>query len=248
MLSARRLHGLAGFSAAGLVYMNMTSLALMLGPTIPTLSILGGLMYGAKAFYETDTISRIDYITEGEFVGSMRATVQKSPFVSYSIVLHPKNTQSLCALGADDLGEDDAESNILQVDEYFDESTGEIKKDGLFRVPADAYRDKTTMEWVYAVKDSSCETDDLFNDLVADRHQQLGSTSGLKGLRKLIVEQTGYANVGNEHEITSFLQTDPSDADDTLVEMTHVFGQEKLDKMSSSEFYRLYRDFSMSKQ
>ena len=248
-LSARRVKGLAGFGVAGLVYMNMTSLALMLGPTVPTLSILGSLMYGAKAFYETETISRIDYITEGEFAGSMRATVQKSPLVSYSIIVHPKYTRSLCAVGADDLGEDDAEANILSVEQYFDEATGQIvKTGGMFRVPADAYRDKSTMEWIYAVKDSSAETDELFNDLVAQRHRLAGETGGLTGLRKLVVEQTGYANIGDESEITNFLASEPEAADATLIEMTHVFGQEKLDKMSSQEFYRLYRDFSLSKQ
>jgi len=115
MMSAKRVRGLTGFGVAGVLYANMTMISLMLGPTIPTLGLMGSLIYGAKAFHETDSISRIDYITEGEFAGQLRATIQKSPFVSYTIVMNPKNTMSICAVGADDLGEDDADGNVLQV-------------------------------------------------------------------------------------------------------------------------------------
>lgn len=75
MMSARRVRGITSFGMAGLLYMNMTSLAMMLGPTVPTLGLIGSLIYGARAFHETNQISRIDYITEGEFAGMMRATI-----------------------------------------------------------------------------------------------------------------------------------------------------------------------------
>lgn len=72
-------------------------------------------------------------------------------------------------------------------------------------MPADANRDKTTLEWIFAVKDEGSETDAMYNDLVAARHEQYAETGGLTGLRKLVAEQTGYANIGDEAEITSFL-------------------------------------------
>ena len=137
--------------------------------------------------------------------------------------MSPQNTRSICALGADDLGADDAEGNVLEVLEYFNESTGQIEKNGLFMIPADAYRDKNTMEWIMAVKDVESETDMLYNDFVAQRHNEYAATGGLKGIRKLFVEQTGYANVGNENEIKLSLLKNNT-ADDTLIEMTHTYG------------------------
>ena len=77
--------------------------------------------------------------------------------------MNPKHTKSICALGHDDLGEDDTEANILYTSEYLDESTGVAMRDGFFRVPADAFRDKITMEWILATKDENCETDADFN-------------------------------------------------------------------------------------
>lgn len=77
--------------------------------------------------------------------------------------MNPKHTKSICSLGEDDLGADDTEANILHASEYLDESTGVAMRDGFFRIPADAFRDKTTMEWILAHKDENCETDDTFN-------------------------------------------------------------------------------------
>ena len=247
MLSTKRLYGMGSFGLAGMLYANMTMLSLMMGPTLPTLGIVGAAMYGARQFADTDTVSRIDYIKEGEFAGKLRATIQKTPFVSYTIVMSPANTMSICSVGADDIGEDDAEGNVLHVEEYFNESTGQTERQGLFTVPADAYRDKTTLEWIFAAKDGESETDQLFNDFVAQRHDKIAQSGGISGLRAVIAKQTGYANVGDEGEINAFLKSDNNAADETLVEMTHVFGQDRLQKMRPSEFYRLYRDFSLGK-
>ena len=82
---------------------------------------------------------------------------------------------------------------------------------------------------------------------MAQRQEKITQDGGISGLRAIVAQQTGYANVGDEGEINAFLKKDDNAADDTLVEMTHVFGQEKLQKMRPSEFYRLYRDFSLGK-
>ena len=78
---------------------------------------------------------------------------------------------AVCAVGADDLGEDDAEGNVLHVAQFIDESSGKIEKDGYFTLPADAYRDKTTLEWIFAKKvEGDSTTDDLFTQCVMERH------------------------------------------------------------------------------
>lgn len=121
--------------------------------------------------------------------------------MSYSVILNPKHTKSLCAIGDDDMGENDVDGNILMASEYLDESTGKIHRDGLFSVPADAYRDKVTMEWIMAIKDENSETDALFNQQIINRHTNIAATGGLTGIRKITAQQTGYANFGDEEEL-----------------------------------------------
>ena len=224
MLSASRLRGIGAFSLAGLTYAKLSALSLMVGPVIPMAGIVGAALYGARSLVETDMISRIDFVTEGEFKGQLRATVQKSPFVSYTIIMNPKWTKSICALGDDDMGADDTDANILQADEYMDESTGEFKRHGVFRIPADANRDKITMEWIMAVKDEDSETDALFNDQIIYRHAKIAATGGLTGLRKMTAQSTGYANFGDEEELAEHLKHQTDAADDTLAAMSQHFG------------------------
>jgi len=248
MLNAQRMRGIGSLTLAGMLYSHMTALTMMMGPVLPVLSVVGTAMYGLRAFSQSGIISKIDYVTEGEFNGLLRATIQKSPLVSYTVILNPKHTMSICSVGADDVGEDDAEGNIIHAKEYFDESTGIKEKNGLFTVPADAYRDKITMEWIMASKNEDSQTDALFNDMVQTRHQSLAATGGLTGIRKFTVEQTGYANFGDEEEINLYLKNNAEAADETLVAMTEVYGQETLEKMKPSEFYRLYKDYPMGKE
>lgn len=87
----------------------------------------------------------------------------------------------------------------------------------------------------------------MYNEQVMQRHAQLAATGGITGLRRLTVEQTGYANFGDEEEIAAQLSSDTGAADDTLALMSEAYGQDRLEQMKPSEFYRLYRDFSMGK-
>jgi hypothetical protein len=183
MLSERRVRGLGALGFSALVYAKSASLALMMGPTLPMLGVVASAVYGARALNESGEISKIEYITEvGEQQGLLRATIKKSPFASYTIVMNCRNTMSLYAVGADDLGEDDAESNILFVGAYLNEETGKMEENGTFALPADAWRDRASMEWIMAQKADESETDALFNDLIVQKHSELASTGGIKGV------------------------------------------------------------------
>ena len=246
-LSASRLKGIGSFTFAALAYSNLSTLSLMLGPTLPMISIVGAAMVGARALNEQGLISKIEYLTEGEFKNQIRVTVNASPFSSKTCIMNPKDTMSLCALGADDMGGDDLEGNILHAKYYIDETSGKILNNGLFRVPADAFRDKITMEWIMAVKNESSETDASFNELIIKRHKALASTGGLTGLQKYNAESTGFANFGDEEELSEYLKKNPEHVDDTLKAMSKQYGQENLEKMRPTEFYRLYRDYSLGR-
>ena len=90
-----------------------------------------------KNFNEREVVSSIESIENGQ----LRIKIMKSPFVSYTITTHTKNVRSVCSLGDDDLGADDVEGNIITLSSYTD-SAGEHHADGVFRLPADAFRDK----------------------------------------------------------------------------------------------------------
>ena len=246
-LSATRLRGLGAFALAGGIYAKLTALSMMVGPTIPMLGMVAASVYGMTSFNEKGTISKIEYVNEGEHVGMLRLTVQKSPFVSYSIVCNPKHTMSICAVGNDDAGAEDAEGNILMVREYLDESSGQPVAGGFFTVPADAHRDKATMEWIFSEKSPNSTTDAAYNDIIIQRHLNLAKTGGISGLRALTVAQTGYANFGDEEEINMQLSHEDDATDETLVAMTNVYGQKNLEQMKPAEFYRLYKEYSLGK-
>jgi hypothetical protein len=150
-LSADRLKGLGCFGFAALTYANLAMLTLSLGPTLPMVGIVSAAVMGARALSEQGTITKIDYLTEGEYKGQLRMTVSKSLFVSYTIVMDPKDCRSVIALGEDDMGADDVDENLLEVANYINETDGTAQS-GVFKLPADAFRDKTTMEWVMARK------------------------------------------------------------------------------------------------
>lgn len=187
-------------------------------------------------------------VKEGEFKGQLRVKISKSPLISYSIIVNPKNSRSVCAVGADDVGEEDAESNILAFDEYIDEASGKVHRDGCFSLPADAYRDKTTMEWIMAAKESASETDAAFSDLIFSRHEEIAQSGGLTGLRAFEAKQTGFANVTDEASIEHQLESNPEQSDAILAAMAESYGKEELERMKPAEFYRLYRNYSLGKQ
>ena len=247
MMSARRLRGLGYFAVGSMAYMHMASLTLMLGPTLPAVAIAACAVQGARMFNEQQMVSKIDYIKEGELAGLLRMTIQKSPIASYKVVVNPRYTMSLCSVGEDDMGEDDAEGNILYASEYLNETTGEKCRGGYFQVPADSHRDKITMEWIFAQKSEESETDALYNLHVMERHMSLASTGGITGIRALTAQQTGYANFGDEEEIAAQLGARGDGADDILAQMSVEYGQDRLERMKPSEFYRLYKDFSQMK-
>lgn len=74
-MSAKRLRGVGCFAFAGLAYANMITLNMMLGPTLPMISIVGAAMVGARSFNEQQMISKIEYVDEGEFKNQLRVTV-----------------------------------------------------------------------------------------------------------------------------------------------------------------------------
>jgi hypothetical protein len=94
----------------------LTALSLLVGPTIPLFALAATTFYGMRSFNEAEFVSSIESLENGE----LKITVQKSPFVSYTITTNIKNVQSVCSLGEDDIGADDCEGNIINVSHFVD--------------------------------------------------------------------------------------------------------------------------------
>ena len=231
MLSPTKAKGLTAFGLAGAAYGSFTTLCLMLGPTAPAIGIVALSMYGANAFNERGSITQIDYVTDGEHAGSLRIKVAKSPFQTYSIIANVKDTRSVCALGEDDLGADDVEGNIMSVDHYVVEATGERQADGVFALPADANRSKAALEWILAHKDHVSTTDESFSALVQEQHNSDVASGGLKGLAAFNATSSGYANMGGEDAVNAGLESDPRGTEIALRELTELYGKDKLAEM-----------------
>ncbi len=75
MLSASRVYGLGYLGLASLAYMKMASLSMMMGPVVPTVGIVALATLGARRFAERQSISQIDYVTEGEHAGLLRCKI-----------------------------------------------------------------------------------------------------------------------------------------------------------------------------
>lgn len=115
-LSPARLRGIAAFGLSFYSYSNLTAISLMTGPTLPLVGIAAGVFYGMRAFNEREVVSSIESLENGQ----LKITILKSPFVSYSITTHTKNVKSVCSLGADDMGADDVEGNVISVSSFTD--------------------------------------------------------------------------------------------------------------------------------
>jgi hypothetical protein len=63
----------------------------------------------------------------------------------------------------DDLGEEDIDHNVVVVNKYRDAKTGDVISDPLVLVlPADAYRDRSYIEWLISTKEADSSTDNDF--------------------------------------------------------------------------------------
>jgi len=73
--------------------------------------------------------------------GLLKFNVSDSLVGSKDIIVSVQDTHSLISLSNDDQGEEDIESNYLELSNYKDMSTGEVVGSGNFLLPANAFRD-----------------------------------------------------------------------------------------------------------
>jgi len=73
---------------------------------------------------ESNIVNSIEYVKEGEHAGKLKINVSTSFIASRNIIADISNVQSVFSLRNDDLGEEDLENNVLNVESFLDLSTG----------------------------------------------------------------------------------------------------------------------------
>lgn len=137
------------------------------------------------------------------------------------------------------------DSNIIHLDHYINEDTG-ARGEGTFSLPADGIKDKISLEWAFAPKDTTTVSLESFNDLVMKRHFAIAATGGLKGIAANYASATGYANVNTEEEVDHCLIDNPERAEAVLKQMQDIYGPEKMEAMKPAELYKAYKEFAIS--
>lgn len=143
-------------------------------------------------------------------------TYMKSPIVTATITAHVKDVYAVCAVGQDDMGADDVESNVIAIERF---SAGDEHHTSpiCLTLPADAFRDKQMMEWIMAKKDASTETTvDDFTDMLREKFEDRCKKGGLNFLTSFHVRETGLAQFAKESEIEHQMLEDSSETDNNI--------------------------------
>ena len=157
------------------------------------------------------------------------------------------NSRSVVNLFNDDLFNEEGDSNIVHLDEYINESTGQ-RGQGTYSLPGDGVKDKISLEWVLAPKDTTTVTLPTFNDMVMQRHASFAKTGGLTGISARLADSTGWSNINTEEEVNLAMIEDPDKRADIISQMKVIYGEQALDNMTSNELYRACKDFILSKK
>jgi len=187
MLNTDRVRGVGAFAAVAAASSHWMPITLALAglgvpAATPAVGLAATLFYGMHKLNVSDTVSSI---TIDDSTGNLVLDIAHSAVSSRKIMVSPTNVKSVVALGQDNLGADDCESNLIQVTNYTDMKTGEAGLTGQYIIPAEAHRDKPLMDWILSDNSTvnyESTTDADFNDLMVTNFRKNASTGGHKGV------------------------------------------------------------------
>ena len=125
-----KLKGLGYFGVAGLTYSKFSVLALHFGQTLPFLGMVGTALAGMSNLTEKNKINSIEWVKEGEHKGKLKFNVSTGPFTSRDLLVDTNHTQGVLSLNNDDAGEEDLETNLVELKNFIDCSSGETVESG----------------------------------------------------------------------------------------------------------------------
>lgn len=112
------------------------------------------------------------------------------------IIASASEVRSVVALGDDNLGAEDTDSNVVEIGNE------------TFILPADSFRDRQMMDWILAPSSESDGSHDLFNDLMAESFNKKVAHGGLTMLNAYNARTTALANVATPDEVDMTIDTD----------------------------------------
>lgn len=183
MFSTDRIRGITAFATVAAVSSHWVPVTLMLAglgvpAAAPAVGLAATVFYGMSKLNVSNTVNSI---TIDDSTGNLVLAISRSALSEHKITVSPTNVKSIVALGHDNLGADDVESNLIQVTDYTDMATGESGLSGQYIIPAEASRDKPMMDWILSDNTSTnheSTTDADFNDLMVSSFRKNAATGG----------------------------------------------------------------------
>jgi len=169
-LDPHRVKSLSYFALSGALWAYSPFIAATFGSNFSTFAIASAAVTGMLKFNENNVINNIKVCASGDNQGMLEIVVSTSPISSRTIHAHVQNCHAVFAMSNDDCGEEDVDNNVIQINSFIDDS-GNVIGTETFTLPADAWRDQETLEWVLSNKGNQSESLDLlsdFNDLVSE--------------------------------------------------------------------------------
>jgi len=219
-MNADKIRGLSMLGLSVFGWMKLPVLTMMMGSSLPMAAITMGAMYGMNQFAEKQVISSIESLPDG----MLSITYMKSPVITATITAHVKDVYAVCAVGQDDMGADDVESNVIAIEKFMQDNEHHTSPICL-TLPADAFRDKQMMEWIMAKKDAKEETTvDDFTDMLREKFEMRCQKGGLGMLTAFHVRETGLAQFAKEKEIEQQMLNDGSETEDSIRRLQELYG------------------------
>lgn len=173
LLNPSRLKGITAFATSLGIYSYLPYMAVYLGSTIPVLTACAAGIYGLIEFGESNVINKINIEHEGNNAGKLRISVGTTVLSSRDLIVDVKDIKSVLSLSDNDLGRDNLDSNLVVVAKHYDAVQDKVIEDEtLLTLPADAYRDRTFIDWILSPKEEEGELALEYHNLMHQRFLQ----------------------------------------------------------------------------
>lgn len=111
-------------------------------------------------------------------------------------------------------------------------------------VHKDSWRNPDFLDWINEKKEASSEANDLYNDLLVQRHESLKKAGGSKFGLSSFTNQ--FALKDTDSAMDNLIEKKEKESDEILHKLVDKYGKEYLESLSPKELYQEYKQFSKS--
>lgn len=197
-------------------------------------------IFALTAFGETNVVNSVSIIREGDNRGKLDINVNLTALSTRKITVDVKDIHSVIDLESDHAGSDESGDNLLEVTKYIDQVSGqEVEERIMLRLPADAFRDSSFMDWILSDKQGEGELADDFHNLLTLRHQEGKS---LYSNQLAVVTGKQPLQIGASHEeLDRLIDKDDSRVEEKLQALEQRYGKEYLENLENGQLYNLFK-------